>query len=129
MPEVNGVSLPFLPPGGVEQLRARSIPPVRPDQPQSSFKDIFDQEISRLKFSAHAQSRMTSREISLSQEDITKLETAVNKAESKGAKESLVVMNNMAFIVNIPNKTVITAVQSDQMKENVFTNIDSAVFA
>jgi flagellar operon protein len=51
----------------------------------------------------------------------------VIKAEAKGARESLMVMGDTAFIVNIPNRTVITAVNSGQLKDNVFTNIDSAV--
>jgi flagellar operon protein len=58
-----------------------------------------------------------------------KINTAVGKAESKGSKDSLVMMNSTAFIVNIPNKTVITAMPIGDSNENVFTNIDSVVFA
>lgn len=128
MPDVNGVSLPFLPAGGVEELKRQKTPPVpEGKQPSTSFKTIFEQEIDRLKFSAHAQTRLNSREIALSQEDMEKLESAVARAEAKGAKESLVLMRDMAFIVSVRNKTVITAVHNDQLKDNVFTNIDSAV--
>ena len=127
MPDINGVSLPFIPAGGVEELKRQKTPPVPSGQPSTSFKTIFEQEIDRLKFSAHAQTRLNSREIALSQEDMDKLESAVAKAEAKGAKESLVLMRDMAFIVSVKNRTVITAVHNDQLKDNVFTNIDSAV--
>ena len=60
---------------------------------------------------------------------MNRLQEAVNKAEQKGAKDSLVMMNNKAFIVNIPNKTVITALDVEKSEENIFTNIDSVVFA
>jgi flagellar operon protein len=60
---------------------------------------------------------------------MSKINTAVERAELKGSKDSLVMMNSTAFIVNIPNKTVITAMSIADSKENVFTNIDSVVFA
>lgn len=127
MPEINGVSLPFIPAGGVDELKRQKTTPLPSGQPTTSFKTLFEQEIDRLKFSAHAQTRLNSRDIALTQEDMEKLESAVAKAEAKGAKESLVLMRDMAFIVSIRNKTVITAVHNDQLKDNVFTNIDSAV--
>ncbi len=129
MPEVNGVNVPFMPAGGVQELRRRQQPPVHtPGTTQGpSFKEVFDNEVTKLKFSAHAQTRLTSREIPLTPGDIGKLESAVDKASAKGAKESLIMLDDMAFIVSVPNRTVITAVSAAQLKENVFTNIDSAV--
>ena len=128
MPEINGVNLPFLPVGGFEELKRQPVP-MEQTQPKVAFGDVLNQELSRLKFSAHAQSRLTSREIHLSQEDMMRLETAVARAESKGANSSLVLLRDTAFIVSVRNKTVITAANGDQLKENIFTNIDSAVFA
>ena len=84
---------------------------------------------SELKFSKHAELRMQARNISLSQVQKDKMLDAVNKAGDKGVKDSLVLMDNVAFVVNVKNKTVITAVNSNELKENVFTNIDGAVFA
>ncbi|HEX3047301.1 MAG TPA: flagellar biosynthesis protein, partial [Bacillota bacterium] len=55
------------------------------------------------------------------------LRDAVNKAEAKGARESLILMDQMALVVSIKNRTVITAVDNESLKDNVFTNIDSAV--
>jgi flagellar operon protein len=129
MPDINGVSLPFMPVGGVEQLRKQTTPVPAGSKPEVSFKDIFEQEVSSLKFSAHAQSRISSREISMTQDDMKKLESAVEQAEQKGAKESLIMLDDKAFIVSVRNKTVITAMQQSAMRDNVFTNIDSAVFA
>lgn len=128
MPEINGVNLPFLPVGGFEELKRHPLP-VEQGKPKVAFGDVLNQELSKLKFSAHAQSRLTSRDIQLSQEDMMRLETAVARAESKGARESLVMLDSTAFIVSVRNKTVITAANGEQLKENIFTNIDSAVFA
>jgi len=80
-----------------------------------------------IRFSGHAEMRMRMRNISLSQEEMAKLNDAVDRAEAKGARESLILMDKLAFIVSIKNRTVITAVDEERMKENVFTNIDSAV--
>ncbi len=93
----------------------------------SDFDQILTQKLSGVKFSQHALQRLQSRNIELKPEELDKLDTAVNKAASKGAKESLVLMNNLALVVSVTNKTVITAMDGASMKDNVFTNIDSAV--
>jgi flagellar operon protein len=127
MPEINGISVPFVPAGGTQELRRQPMPPTPADAPRTSFREVFEREVSKLRFSAHAQTRLNSRDIPMNDEDLQRLEAAVIKAEAKGARESLMVMGDTAFIVNIPNRTVITAVNSGQLKDNVFTNIDSAV--
>lgn len=94
------------------------------------FSEIFNREINtnkELKFSKHALERLSNRQISLSPEKIEKLNNAVDKADAKGSKESLILMDDLAFVVSIKNKMVITAVDGNSMKDNVFTNIDSAV--
>jgi flagellar operon protein len=80
-----------------------------------------------VKFSAHAQTRLSSRQIRLSGDDIDKLGAAITKAAQKGSRESLVLMDKAALVVSVPNRTVITAVDKTAMKENIFTNIDSAI--
>lgn len=82
-----------------------------------------------LKFSAHAQTRLQSRRISLDEARLERLETAVQKAASKGAKDSLVLMDELAMVVSVTNRTVVTVVDRDNLKQSVFTNIDSAVIA
>jgi flagellar operon protein len=81
----------------------------------------------QLKVSGHAQTRLQSRNINLSQDDWNRVMNGVNKAAAKGAKESLVMIDNTALVVSVKNRTVITAVDKDNLKDNVFTNIDSAV--
>ena len=93
-----------------------------------SFKDVLTKEIGgELKFSAHAKARLEARNIKLTESQLGRLQTGVDKAAGKGARESLVLVDDVALVVSIKNKTVITAVDDKNLKENVFTNIDSAV--
>ena len=80
-----------------------------------------------VKFSNHAIERMKTRGISYSPEDITKLSDAISRAAAKGSKDSLVLMNDSALIVSVKNNTVVTVMDKNALKENVFTNIDSTV--
>lgn len=96
----------------------------------ASFGDIFKSKVTEeLKFSAHASSRLKSRNIEMTPDIMGKLEKAVEGAQNKGARDSLILVKDLAFIVNIPNKTVITAMDGESIKDNVFTNIDSTVIA
>ncbi|HLO97000.1 MAG TPA: TIGR02530 family flagellar biosynthesis protein [Fimbriimonas sp.] len=81
----------------------------------------------RLKVSGHAKTRLASRNIELDQQAWDRVMSGVEKAAAKGAKESLVMIDDVALVVSIKNRTVITAVDKNSLKENVFTNIDSAV--
>jgi flagellar operon protein len=80
-----------------------------------------------VKFSNHAIERMRTRGISYSPEDISKLSDAISRAAAKGSKDSLVLMNDSALIVSVKNNTVVTVMDKNALKENVFTNIDSTV--
>lgn len=122
--EVEGVKVPFVPIGGVNGLS--STPQITEPQGKS-FDEVLRGELDRLKFSNHAQTRLESRNITLSDSDLKQLADAVDRAGQKGSQDSLVVMNNVAFIVNVKNRTVVTAVDGDNLNQNVFTNIDSAV--
>ncbi len=96
------------------------------------FENILQQAIDKtaaVKFSKHAEMRMQARNIDLTQTQKDKINNAVSMAQQKGVKDSLVILDNMAFVVNVPSKTVITAVNNNELKENVFTNIDGAIFA
>lgn len=96
---------------------------------KSEFQRILDEKTGKLDFSAHAEKRLAQRGIELSQDDIDRLTQAVDRADTKGAKESLVLLNGQAFVVSVSNRTVITAIDMESLKENVITNIDSAVIA
>jgi flagellar operon protein len=96
------------------------------------FENLLQQEINKttgVKFSKHAEMRMQARNIDLSQIQKDKINNAVSMAQQKGVKDSLVILDNIAFVVNVPSKTVITAVNNNELKDNVFTNIDGAIFA
>jgi flagellar operon protein len=110
-----------------------------------SFKDTFQSTLDRLgsaqnpiapkalgttdgiKFSNHAIERMRTRGISFTPEDMTRLSDAVGKAAAKGSKDSLILMNDSALIVSVKNNTVVTVMDKNALKENVFTNIDSTI--
>lgn len=98
----------------------------------NSFESILRKRLveeSGLKFSKHAAKRLDERNISLSEEQSERLEAGVQKAGEKGINESLVIMDQLAFIVNVPNQTVVTALDQNESNEKVFTNIDGAVIA
>ena len=98
-----------------------------------SFEEILRQkqfqteESGKLKFSKHASMRLSDRNISLTNEQNERLQNGVQAAKEKGINESLVLVDSLAFIVNVPSKTVVTAMDQTETKSNVFTNIDGAV--
>ncbi len=101
----------------------------QPDQIKVPFQSILRQELNQVKFSQHAKDRLEQRNIKLDDTQIERLQDAVEKAAQKGARESLVLMDtNLAFVVSVRNRTVITAMDGASIKDNVFTNIDSAIF-
>ena len=95
------------------------------------FDQILQQEVqpASLRFSAHAQQRLSQAAVELGPQTLAKLEAAVDKAGQKGGKESLILLDDLAFVVSVPNRIVITAVNAHRMAENVFTRIDSVVIA
>lgn len=81
-----------------------------------------------LKFSKHADQRLADRNISLSRQQLKRLEDGTEAASAKGIKESLMLMDDLAFIVNVKNNTVITAMSKNDENDRIFTNIDGAMF-
>ena len=120
----------------IEQLQDQYLNQTKKTQEigknQVSFKEILEQtaekaEVVELKFSKHAANRLADRKIELTDSQLERLSEGTAKAGEKGIKESLVLMDELAFIVNIPNHTVITAMSQTETDENVYTNIDGAV--
>jgi len=113
--------------------------PVRPNPatPQrgkqvgdsSPFAKVLDEKLpgQPIRLSQHAQERLRSRGITLSETDMKKLAGAVDDVAQKGGKDSLIMMGDAALVVSIKNRTVVTAMDRQGMRGNVFTNIDSAV--
>lgn len=96
------------------------------------FQQVLGQELNKpiaepLKFSAHASSRLQSRNLTLGTEQMRKLNEAVDKAAAKGLDDTLILTKDAAFIVNVANRTVVTAMDRNSLDGNVFTNIDGAV--
>lgn len=128
-PKISGLQIP---PPVVPAVRPQGVPvQIPPTTGTGSFRDVLRTTQSTpagqpLKFSAHAQQRLQSRNIHLSQDDLAKMNAMADKAAAKGSKQSLFMMRDTAMVVSIANRTVITAVDQQSMKDNVFTNIDSA---
>ncbi len=99
--------------------------------PGQSFAEALEQagDSQPLQFSRHALARVQRRGIELNATTLGRLSEGVTRAASKGSRDSLVLVDSTAFVVSVSNRTVITAVGSEHMKDNVFTNIDSAVIA
>ncbi|WP_432665052.1 TIGR02530 family flagellar biosynthesis protein [Wukongibacter baidiensis] len=96
---------------------------------KKSFQEILSgiEKKQDVKFSKHALERLRVRNIDLSNTEISKINGAIQQAEKKGVREALILMDNKAFIASVKNRTIITAASDEQLKENIFTNIDGAV--
>lgn len=125
--ETNGVRLPFVPLRSLEVENAIQNQTIQPQK--SQFHKIFEETLYSFKISKHCQGRIISREIEFNAGDIEKLERAINKAETKGSKESLVLLKDKMFLVSVKNRTIISVFDPQNLEKNVFTNIDSVVFA
>jgi flagellar operon protein len=93
----------------------------------ASFGEALEQ--AQLRFSNHAQKRLETRGIALNDDGLARLAQAVDRAAQRGGKESLVLMDDLAFIVNVKNRLVVTAMDQQARGEGVFTQIDSVVLA
>lgn len=111
------------------------IPPLtRPGQPAAGrspkagegFQDYL-QQASGIKFSVHAMERLKQRGLALEQGQLKKIGEALDQAEKKGARETLLICENLVLVASVDKRTVITAVGQEGLKDRVFTNIDSAV--
>ena len=97
---------------------------------KASFKDMFSRELAdnrQVNFSRHANERLHSRGIHLSEETINGIADAIDKAELKGSRETLILADEAAVVVSVKNRTVITAFDKNNLREGVVTSIDSAV--
>jgi flagellar operon protein len=121
----------LIPPGAITPgpLDIAATRPVADPVRGPSFGDVLAQKTAQVEFSGHALQRVRRRGIELDPSTIERLQTGVERAAGKGARESVVFVDNTAFVVSVRNRTVITAVDRDHMKDHVFTNIDSAVIA
>lgn len=128
---VGGISTEGQKPSTNSTLPKAEIGPSFQDQLQKALQKApaapASEGASALKFSHHAVDRMMSRGIQYSKADMKRLSEAVDRASAKGSRDSLILMNDSALIVSVKNKTVVTVMDRAQLKENVFTNIDSTI--
>jgi flagellar operon protein len=116
-----------------QYLSAESVSKQKTDS-ELSFDDILNQKKTELaetdtsvKFSKHASMRLQNRNISLTDAQNARLQQGMEQASKKGIQDSLILIDSLAFIVNVPNRTVVTAMEQSETTTNVFTNIDGAV--
>jgi flagellar operon protein len=121
----------LLPPGLAPVGRPATTTSTTPAVGGPSFASVLGQTQSTqpVRFSSHALQRVERRGIDVSPATIGRLNEGLDRAAGKGARASVVFVDATAFVVSVPNRTVITAVDRDHMKQQVFTNIDSAVIA
>ncbi len=123
----------------VERIRGPYRPPAAapsepagrttPRQNGAAFQQILQQQLQAapVALSAHAQLRLQQRQITLTPPQLQRLQQAVDRAAAKGARESLILVDDLAFVTSIRNRTVVTVMQREEAKQNIFTNIDSAL--
>lgn len=118
------------------QTLSSGKPQSNPDASNADrFQNVLRQKVSQseiqtdqtLKFSRHANERLADRNITLTQGQVARLQEGVDQARQKGISESLVMLDNLSFIVNIKNETVVTALDNQSSDQKIFTNIDGAV--
>lgn len=103
-------------------------PGVHQQNSGNSFQGVLEKTLqSEVKFSKHANKRINQRDVNVSPKDLKRLESGIDRASQKGIKETLILMDNRAFIASVDNRTIITASTKDELKDAVFTNIDGAV--
>lgn len=116
-------SQPLIPVGGAGDVRGGAGNGTRC---AAKFADILAGEKKRVNFSQHALQRLRDRSLALDDRQLAELDETVERMAEKGARESLIYMDDIALIVSVANRTVITAMDGSSAKENIFTNIDSA---
>ncbi len=110
--------------------RGKTTPPPANDSGVKQFKETFSVELAKareINLSKHARERLFSRGVELSNEKLTQLAEAFDKASKKGSKNTLILDKDAAYVASIPNRTVISAFSRDNLRDGVFTSIDSAV--
>ena len=100
----------------------------------SEFKELLNKEVTQqqipngIRLSSHAAKRLSERNMQVDKNEFFKLKGAIDKLKTKGGQDSLVITEQGAYIIDVKNNTIVTAIDKDSMNENVFTKIDSTIF-
>ena len=122
---INGVVYPI---GNFPTTNLNNSQKVKDNSSKQNFSDILNSKLAKTEgftISKHAADRL--KNVKLDSKDMEKINDIINKAAEKGAKNCLILYKDVALVTSIENRTVITAVEEERMKENIFTNIDSVV--
>jgi flagellar operon protein len=115
-------------------LQAAAAYPLR-TQPRSagpagtSFADALGRASEQVQLSRHAQKRIERRELNLDPQRLARLDSAITRAAEKGGRNSVVMLDDLAVVVNVRERTVVTAMPKEGSHQRVFTNVDSVVIA
>jgi len=116
-------------PGGIKPGQIGKGPKAgNLDTPKTSFQDVLNERIgsdNSLQFSSHASKRISERNMELTPAHLSRLEEGLGRVKGKGSQSSLLIMDEMAYVVSVKNQTVVTAMNQESTRSNVFTNIDS----
>ncbi len=112
--------------GLVSGAGATSARPVGPTSGSDFARELAD--ATGLRFSAHAQRRLASRNLRLNEQQLASIARATDQAAARGARDSLLLLEGLALVVNVPNRTVVTALDPTRMQNGIVTNIDATVF-
>jgi flagellar operon protein len=93
---------------------------------KEAWQDLAPQQ-DVIRLSAHAEQRLAERHISLTAQERTNLGQAISTLHEKGAKNPLIVRQDAAFVVNVPSRTLVTAINQQELQQRVFTQIDSTM--
>jgi flagellar operon protein len=119
----------LVPPVGAPAAPTRPTAPVTKPGGGPSFAEVLGEKANAVQLSGHAKARIERRGIELGSDTLARLQHGVDRAAAKGSRESVVFVDDVAFVVSVKARTVITAVDRASMRDHVFTNIDSAVIS
>jgi len=124
------VGVPNLQEGSRARTNSNRVREQRAEVGGSSFAELLGEQLQNgqgIRFSKHAEQRLADRNVRLTGHQMQEIARAIDLAGKKGIRDSLILTKDLAFIVNVPSKVVVTAMDGESIKNNVFTNIDGAV--
>ena len=114
----------------ISPTKPGSVPAKKQVPGGTPFSQVWQETVQKqsdVKFSAHALQRLQDRQIKLGDSELVKINEAVTAADKKGSRSSLLLYDDLALVASVKNRTIITAMGDEDMRQHVFTNIDSAV--
>ena len=116
----------------VQQIAGRVAAPGSPGASPAVRGPAFADVLARasepdLTLSAHAADRLRQHGIEMPEAVRQRIAEALDVLAQKGARDAVLVAPEAAFVVNVPNRTVVTALAPSEMRDRAITQIDSAL--